>query len=94
MRMFLVRVQVSQLCYPYPMSKTQEKKARNIAEAAEFIKERRQVQMAVFESNFETGVQVYEANKDKMSPEEIAVVETEMASAQELINRLKAEWGL
>ena len=82
------------LCYPYRMSKTQEKKDRNIAEAAEFIKERRQVQMAVFESNFETGVQVYLANKEKMSPEEIEVVEKEMAGAQELMDKLKVEWGL
>jgi hypothetical protein len=76
------------------MSKTQEKKDRNIAEAAAFIKERHQVQMAVFESNFEAGVQVYQANKDKMSPEEIEIVEKEMAGAQELIDKLKGEWGL
>jgi hypothetical protein len=76
------------------MSKAQDKKDRNIAEAAEFLKERHQVQMAVFESNFEAGVQVYLANKEKMSPEEIELVEGEMAGAQELIDKLKVEWGL
>jgi len=82
------------VCYSYRMSKAQDKKDRNIAEAAEFLKERHQVQMAVFESNFEAGVQVYLANKDKMSPEEIELVEGEMAGAQELIDKLKVEWGL
>jgi len=76
------------------MSKRQEKKEQNIAAAAEFIKERHQVQMAVFESNFEAGVQVYLANKEKMSPEEIEVVEKEMDGAQEIIDKLKIEWGL
>ena len=76
------------------MSKTQEKKDRNIAEAAEFLKERRQVQMSVFKSNFETGVQIYEANKDKMSPEEIVIVEEEMKGAKELMDKLTKEWNL
>ena len=76
------------------MSKAQEKKDRNIAEAAEFIKERRQVQMAVFESNFDAGVQVYQANKEKLSPEEIEVIEKDMAGAKALIDKLKVEWGL
>jgi hypothetical protein len=76
------------------MSKTQEKKEQNIAAAAKFLNERHQVQMAVFESNFEAGVQVYLANKEKMSPEEIELVEKEMAGAQELIDKLKVEWGL
>jgi len=76
------------------MSKTQEKKEQNIAAAAKFLNERHQVQMAVFESNFEAGVQVYLANKEKMSPEEIKLVEKEMAGAQELIDKLKVEWGL
>ena len=76
------------------MSKTQEKKEQNIAEAAAFIKERRKIQMSIFESNFDTGVQVFLSNKEKMSPEEIEIVEKEMASAQELMDKLKVEWGL
>ena len=76
------------------MSKTQEKKEQNIAQAAEFLKERRHMQMSVFKSNFDTGVQIYLANKEKMSPEEIEVIEKEMASAQELMDKLEVEWGL
>ncbi len=76
------------------MSKTQEKKEQNIAEAAEFLKERRHVQMAIFKSNFDAGVQVFLANKEKMSPEEIELVEKEMAAAQELMDKLQVEWGL
>lgn len=76
------------------MSKSQEKKDRNIAEAAEFIKERRQVQMAVFESNFEAGVHLFLANKEKMSPEEVEGVEKQMQEAQALIDKLKVDWDL
>jgi hypothetical protein len=82
------------LCYPSRMSKAQEKKDRNIAEAAKFIKERRQVQMAVLESNFEAGVQIYLANKEKLSPEEIEVLEKDMEEAKGVMDRLKIEWGL
>ena len=85
---------MDQLCYSCAMSKAQEKKDRNIAEAAKFIKERHQVQMAVFESNFEAGVQIFLANKEKMSPEEIEVVEKEMKEAQALIDKLKVDWEL
>ncbi len=76
------------------MSKSQEKKDRNIEEAAKFIKERRQVQMAVFEANFEAGVQIFLANKEKLSTEEIEVVEKEMKEAQALIDKLKVDWEL
>jgi hypothetical protein len=76
------------------MSKTQEKKEQNIAAAAEFLKERRHMQMSVFKSNFDAGVQIYLANKENMSPEEIDIVEKEMAGAQELMDKLTVEWGL
>jgi hypothetical protein len=74
------------------MSKTQEKRARRVAERDAFIKERRQVQLAVFESNFNVGVEFYENNKDKMSPEEIAQIEEEMAKNQKLIDEWKEQW--
>ena len=55
------------------MSKTQDKRAARVAEQQEFIKKRRIAQLAVFESNFNAGLQFYNDNKDKMSEEEIAI---------------------
>jgi hypothetical protein len=74
------------------MSKTQEKRARRAAERDVFIKERRQVQLAVFESNFKVGLEFFEANKDKMSPEEIAQVEEEIEKNRKLIEEWKEKW--
>lgn len=74
------------------MSKTQEKRARRAAERDEFIKERRQVQLAVFEFNFNVGIEFYENNKDKMSPEEIAQIEEEIEKNRQLIQEWKDKW--
>jgi hypothetical protein len=74
------------------MSKTQEKRARRAAERDEFIKERRQVQLAVFESNFNVGIEFYENNKDKMNPEEIAQIEEEIEKNRQLIQEWKDKW--
>jgi hypothetical protein len=74
------------------MSKTQEKRARRAAERDAFIKERRQVQLAVFESNFNVGLEFFENNKDKMSPEEIAQVEEEIEKNRQLIQEWKDKW--
>lgn len=75
------------------MSKTQDKRAARKAEAEEFVKERRQVQMAVFESNFNVGLELYERTKDKMSEDEIKMVEAEIARNRALIDDWKARWG-
>jgi hypothetical protein len=53
------------------VSKRQEKKETNQAAAEAFVKERRAVQIAIFEQNFETGLRVYQDNKDKLSPEQV-----------------------
>lgn len=74
------------------MSKTQEKRARRAAERDAFIKERRQVQLAVFESNFNVGLEFFENNKDKMSAEEIAQVEEEIEKNRQLIQEWKDKW--
>ena len=74
------------------MSKTQEKRARRAAERDAFIKERRQVQLEVFESNFNVGLEFFEANKDKMSPEEVAQVEEEIEKNRQLIQEWKDKW--
>ena len=74
------------------MSKTQEKKAARLAEAAEFVKERRVRNLEIFESNFEVGLKIYEQNKDKLSPEEIAHMESEIERQREILEEYKAKW--
>ena len=74
------------------MSNRQAKIAANIAEQHEFLKERKQVQIAVFESNFNVGLNFYQENKDKMSKEEIKLIEEEIESNRKLLEELKAKW--
>jgi hypothetical protein len=71
------------------MSKRQEKIAANQAEATAFLNERKTVQLAMFEQNFETGLRIYEANKDKLSEEEAAMLEVEIERNRTLIEKLK-----
>ena len=49
------------------------------------------MQLAIFQANFDVGMQLYEANKDKMSPEEIELVEIEIQKNKELLEGLKSE---
>jgi hypothetical protein len=74
------------------MSKRQDKIAERQAEQNEFLKERRQLQIAVFESNFNVGLNFYQENKDKMSEEEITMIEAEIESNRKLLEELKAKW--
>jgi cob(I)alamin adenosyltransferase len=74
------------------VSNRQAKIAANIAEQHEFLKERKQVQIAVFESNFNVGLNFYQENKDKMSKEEIKLIEEEIESNRKLLEELKAKW--
>jgi len=67
------------------MSKKQEKINVRKAEQQSFIKERRKMQLAVFKANFEVGLRIYEENKDKMSQEEIDLVEIEIEKNKKLI---------
>jgi hypothetical protein len=71
------------------MSKRQEKIAANQAEANAFVNERRTMQLAIFEQNFETGLKIYESNKDKLSEEEAAMLEVEIERNRTLIEKLK-----
>lgn len=75
------------------MSNRQDKIAERQAEQHEFLKERRQLQIAVFESNFNVGLNFYQENKDKMSEEEIKLIEAEIESNQKLLAELKEKWG-
>jgi hypothetical protein len=74
------------------VSKTQEKKAARLAEAEEFVKQRRVRNLEIFESNFNVGMKVYEENKDKLSPEEVAHMEEEIERNQALIKEYKERW--
>jgi len=74
------------------MSKTQDKKSARIAESKAFVKERRIRNLEIFESNFEVGMKVYEDNKDKLSPEEVAHMEEEIERNKTLIEEYKAKW--
>lgn len=73
------------------MSKRQEKLERNRQEAKRFVDARREVQLKVFEANFQVGLQLFENTKDKMSPEEIELVEREIEKNRALIDELKAQ---
>jgi HAMP domain-containing protein len=73
------------------MSKTQDKKAANIAEAAAFVKERRQIQLAMLKQNFEVGVMLYEQNKDTLSADEIEQLEKMMAEQKAALDKLENE---
>ena len=74
------------------VSKTQEKRAARLAEAEAFVKERRERQIAIFESNFEVGLKVYEDNKDKLTPEQVAQMEEEIERNKTFIEEYKAKW--
>ena len=74
------------------MSNRKDKVAARQAEQHEFLKERRQVQIAVFESNFNVGLNFYQENKDKMSEEEVALIEAEIEANRKLLDDLKAKW--
>jgi len=74
------------------MSKTSEKRAARIAEAAEFVKQRREMTLNMFERNFEVGMKIYEDNKDKMSAEEVELLEKEIESARAAVEEYKAKW--
>ena len=74
------------------MSKTSEKRAARLAEAADFVKQRRELTLQIFEQNFETGMKIYEENKDKLSAEEVALLEAEIEAAKKAVEEYKAKW--
>jgi hypothetical protein len=76
------------------MSKTTEKRAARLAEAAEFVRARRRAQLEIFESNFNVGVTMFLENKDKLNEEEIATIEAQMEQNQRMIDEYKAKYDL
>jgi hypothetical protein len=73
------------------MSKAQDKKELRIKEQKEFILERRTQQLAMLEQAYETGLRVYETNKDKLSVEQIEAIEAMKAEQIEVLERLRDE---
>lgn len=76
------------------MSKTQDKRAQRKAERDEFIKQRRQQELVLLEMQFQRGLELYEANKDKMSEEEIEIMEREKQKFLDTLAQFKKENGL
>jgi uncharacterized Fe-S cluster-containing radical SAM superfamily protein len=73
------------------MSKTQDKKQERIAEAAGFVKERRRLQLHMLEQNYETGVKLYEAQKETLSAEEVEKIEGMMKEQRDALDKLQLE---
>ena len=63
-------------------------------EAENFVKARHANQLAIFESNLLAGQQLFESNKEKLSAEEILVIEKELEDNQALLEKLRKEWNL
>jgi hypothetical protein len=76
------------------MSKTQDKRAARKAEAEEFVKQRREAQITMFENNFEVGLRFYQDNKDNMSEDEQLLIEQEIEKNRKLIDDFKAKWNV
>lgn len=79
-------------CYYYGMSKTQEKRAQRKAEQEAFIKQRRVDQYTAFQANFDAGLKIYEANKDKLTLEQIAELDAEIERNLEQLKEFKEKW--
>lgn len=73
------------------MSKTQEKRARRLAEQQEFLRARKIKQLTLFEEALEFGLKVYQDNKDKLTPEDIEKIESELVKNRELVEKLRGE---
>lgn len=76
------------------MSKTQEKRARRKAEQEAFILERRKMQLAVFQNNFEIGLKLFETNRSSLPEEEVKLIEQEIESTRQAIEEFKKANGL
>jgi cob(I)alamin adenosyltransferase len=73
------------------VSNRQDKLERNRQEAKRFVDARREIQLKVFEANFQVGLQLFEQTKDKMSPEEIELVEKEIEKNRALMDEIKSQ---
>lgn len=70
------------------MSKSQDKRKASIQEAANFVAERRKIQLAMLEQNYEMGVRLFESQKEKLSPEEVTQIEAMMVEQRKSLDEL------
>jgi hypothetical protein len=73
------------------MSNRQDKIKANIQEQQGFLAARRAQQLIMLEQAYEVGLKIYEDNKDKMSPEEIEMIEKLKAEQLSLLEQLRNE---
>ena len=73
------------------MSKRQDKIAAARKEQQKFLAERKAIQWGIFNSNFEAGLKIYEANKGKLSEEERATIEKEIEENRAALKKLEDE---
>jgi hypothetical protein len=73
------------------MSNRQDKIKESINRQKDFISARRQQQLFMLEQAYEVGLNIYETNKDKLSPEEIEKIEAMKAEQIAAIEKLKLE---
>lgn len=76
------------------MSKRQEKIALRKAEQQAFIKQRRLQQLKLLEMQFQRGVELYEENKDKLSEDDVKLLEEEKQKFMDALYKFKEENGL
>jgi len=76
------------------MSKTSEKRAARAAATAEFIKERRMVQAAMFDAALEATKSLFESSKDKLTPEQVEEAEAQIAERKNFVEVFKKANGL
>ena len=73
------------------MSNRQDKIQANIDGQHAFLAARRSQQLMMLEQAYETGLRIYEANKDKMLPEEIEQIEKMKTEQLELLEKVRDE---
>ena len=73
------------------MSKTQDKRTQRKAEQQAFITARREQQFLMLEQAYEAGLRIYEENKDKLSPEDVAHIEAMKVDQLETLEKLRLE---
>jgi hypothetical protein len=73
------------------MSKTQDKKQARADEAAAFVAERRKIQLAMLEQNYEMGVRLFLDQKEKLSPEEVEQIEAMMVEQRKSLDAIREQ---
>jgi hypothetical protein len=73
------------------MSNTQNKRQERAREAATFVAERRKIQLAMLEQNYEMGVRLFLDQKEKLSPEEVEQIEAMMVEQRQSLDAIREQ---